>query len=214
MAVLSGERATTGTKERARILAHGLDVASAQGLQAVTMGELARELHVPRSGLFSMFSTKEKLQLAILEQAIHRFVDKVITPAKQEPKGRQRIEALFKNWLAWARSDHLKGSCPFVNASSQSDRLDSQIKTRLNEALAGWREELLAAIEEAKAIGAPGNGTGGGLRRDLDAEQFVFELFGLYLSHHYWHWSMHDRHAQWRTLKAFDRLLQNAQTGK
>jgi hypothetical protein len=35
----------------------------------------------------------------------------------------------------------------------------------------------------------------------------VFELYGLYLSHHFWHWSMKDRMAQERTMRAFERLL-------
>ncbi len=44
-------------------------------------------------------------------------------------------------------------------------------------------------------------------RADLDAAQVVFELYGLYLSHHFWHWSMKDRSASERTLKAFERLV-------
>lgn len=198
-------RAQTRAEIRTRILQYGFDVASAEGLQAVTVGELARELHVPRSGLFTMFSTREKLQLAILDQAIERFKATVIAPAKLLPQGQQRVEALFRNWLSWARSAHLKGGCLFVNASSKTDTLGAPISNRLDQALKQWREELLSTIEDAKQI------TGAsGLRNDLDSEQFVFELFGLYLSHHHWHWSMHDSNAQWRTLKAFQRLMADA----
>lgn len=190
---------------REQILSQGLTVASLQGLHAVTVGELAKELDLPRSGLFSLFSTKEKLQLAILDKAAERFADTVVTPALQKPMGRRRVEALFRNWLAWARSHDLKGGCPFVHASADTSPFDTPICSRLNEVLDGWREQVLAAINEAKTLSGKD-----GLRADLDGEQFLFELFGLYLSHHFWHWSMKDSQAEWRTLKAFDRLMDDA----
>ena len=68
-----------------------------------------------------------------------------------------------------------------------------------------WRDQLRTAIDTAKAPSAKGR-----FRAGLDTEQFIFELFGLYLSHHFWHWSMHDNQAEWRTLKAFERLLETA----
>ena len=48
------------------------------------------------------------------------------------------------------------------------------------------------------------------MREDLDADQFVFELYGLYLSHHFWHWAMKHADARTRTMKAFESLLENA----
>ena len=60
---------------------------------------------------------------------------------------------------------------------------------------------LRAVVDEAK--------TSGDFRGDADADQLVFEIYGLYLSHHFWHWSMKDANARARTLKAFDRLLQS-----
>jgi hypothetical protein len=65
--------------------------------------------------------------------------------------------------------------------------------------MSGWSETLKAAIEDAKAAQEFASG--------LDADQLVFELYGLYLSHHFWHWSMKDRRAQERTMRAFERLL-------
>jgi AcrR family transcriptional regulator len=65
---------------RDRILSHGLGIASAQGLHALSMGDLARELDLSRSGLFAHFATKESLQLAVLDQAAEMFVRDVIEP--------------------------------------------------------------------------------------------------------------------------------------
>ena len=193
------------TSLRDEILNRGMAIASAQGLQSLTISEMARELHVPRSGLSTLFSSREVLQLAVLELAANCFIKEVAEPAQRIPSGEARVTALFRNWINWARADRLKGGCPFVHASREADALDKPVTLKLNEFLGTWRNELGAAIDEAKGPDCDGK-----FRTDLDTEQFIFELFGLYLSHHFWHWSMHDKQAEWRTLKAFERLLENA----
>ena len=184
---------------RDRILSHGLGVASAHGLHALSMGELARELELPRSGLFAHFATTESLQLAVLDQAAEMFVRDVITPGQQAPAGEARMTALFLKWLQWSRAPRLKGGCPFVHASAESDALPAPVRDKLKEVLDHWSGVLAEAIGDCKAAKV--------FRADLDAAQVVFELYGLYLSHHFWHWSMKDRSASERTLKAFERLV-------
>jgi AcrR family transcriptional regulator len=184
---------------RERILSRGLSVASAQGLHALSIGDLARELDLSRSGLFAHFATKESLQLGVLEQAAEMFVHEVIDPGRAPAVGDARVRLLFTKWLAWSRSPRLKGGCPFVHASAESQALPAQIRARLKEILDHWSAVLAEAIEEAKAEGR--------FRPDLEANQLVFELYGLYLSHHFWHWSMRDAQAHARTIKAFERLI-------
>lgn len=184
---------------RARILSHGLGIASASGLHALSMGEVARDLDLSRSGLFAHFATKESLQLGVLDQAAHMFIRDVLDAAEAAAPGEARLKALFTNWIAWARSPRLKGGCPFVHASAESDALPDPVRGKLKEVLDGWSAALRGAIGDALASGQ--------FKSDLDPDQLVFELTGLYLSHHFWHWSMKDRSALTRTKKAFERLL-------
>ena len=184
---------------RDRILAHGLGIASAQGLQSLSMGDLARDLDLSKSGLFAHFATKESLQLGVLDQAAQMFIRDVVEAAAPSDPGEARLKALFGKWIAWARSPRLKGGCPFVHASAESDALPVPVRLKLKEVLDGWSEIVTAAIEDAKAQGQ--------FRNELDSSQLVFELYGLYLSHHFWHWSMKDRGALERTMKALDRLV-------
>ena len=93
----------------------------------------------------------------------------------------------------------LKGGCPFVHASRQSSELSEPVRTRLKEVLDGWSDIVTQAIADAKQAGQ--------FRADLHPEQLVFELYGLYLSHHFFHWYMKDKAAVARTMKAFDRLV-------
>lgn len=187
---------------RDRILTHGLGIASAHGLHALSMGDMARELELPRSGLSAHFATKESLQLAVVEQASDMFVRDVIEPGLKADIGDARVIALFGKWMQWSRSPRLKGGCPFVQASAESDSLPEPVRLRLKEVLDHWSGVLAGAILEAKDIER--------FRADVDEDQVVFELYGLYLSHHFWHWSMKDRAAGDRTMKAFKRLIDNA----
>ena len=184
---------------RERILAHGLGIASQQGLTALTMGTIARELDLPRSGVANHFTDRESLQLGVLEQATNLFLRDVVNATASVPAGEARLKALFTRWIAWSRAPILKGGCPFVHASRQASELADPVRIRLKEVLDGWSAIITEAIGDAKRIGQ--------FRADLDPEQLLFELYGLYLSHHFFHWYMKDKAVEARTLKAFDRLL-------
>ncbi len=184
---------------REQILSHGLGIASRQGLTALTMGTLARELELPRSGLTGHFADRESLQLGVLEQATSLFLRDVANASLGAPAGEARLRMLFGRWIAWSRAPMLKGGCPFVQASRQAVELAEPVRTRLKEVLDGWSGIVTEAIRDAKRLGQ--------FRADIDCEQMVFELYGLYLSHHFFHWYMKDTAAEARTLKAFERLL-------
>lgn len=190
---------TTMDVLRDRILSHSLGVVSARGLSALSIGDLARDLELSRSGLLTHFSDKEALQLGVIEKAAALFVTEVAEAGTAAGTGETRLRSLFTHWLAWSRGPRLNGGCPFVHASAESDALPPAVRSRLEAFLGDWTGTLKAAIEDAKTDGELAAGT--------DADQLVFELYGLYLSHHFWHWSMKDRTAKERTLRAFERLL-------
>lgn len=184
---------------RNTILNRGLGLASEQGFAALTMGNLARELDLPRSGITSHFADRESLQLGVLEQAAAIFVRDVIEAAAASPAGAARLRALFVKWVRWSRAPVFKGGCPFVHASRQASELAEPVRLRLKEVLDAWSVVLTEAIDEGKSADE--------FRKDLDVAQMVFELHGLYLSHHFFHWYMKDGLAEQRTMKAFDRLV-------
>ena len=72
--------------------------------QCQSIGDLARELDLSRSGLFAHFATKESLQLGVLEQAAEMFVHEVIEPGRAPAVGDARVRLLFTKWLAWSRA--------------------------------------------------------------------------------------------------------------
>src|SRR5687768_18308955 len=90
-----------GELTRQAILERAATMASRVGLEGLTIGALADELELSKSGLFAHFKSKEALQLQGLEFGIARFVETVIKPALAAPRGEKRVRAIFEHWLEW-----------------------------------------------------------------------------------------------------------------
>src|SRR6516162_3176502 len=92
-------RAPKGERTRESILRVAVNLASVEGLEGLTIGRLADELDMSKSGLFAHFGSKEELQLATVEMARRIFVEHVMQPALEKPPGMPRLWALCSNWL-------------------------------------------------------------------------------------------------------------------
>jgi AcrR family transcriptional regulator len=194
-----------GDETREAILGTALAVASARGLNGLSIGSLAREAGLSKSGLFAHFGSKEDLQIAVLRTAVERFVDAVVTPALREPRGEPRVRAFFERWLAWERSVHLPGGCPFLAAAKLDDR-----PGRVRDYLVGSQRDWLDALATAARIAV----AEGHFRSDLDPAQFAYELYSLILAYHQYERLLADPEADRRCRLAFERLLERSRVGE
>src|SRR5919198_588872 len=94
-------RRLRGARTRQAILSHAARVASAEGLEAVSLQRLASDLGISKSGLFAHFGSKEELHLATIDAAAQIFVDEVLRPALAVPRGVGRVWALCSSWLSY-----------------------------------------------------------------------------------------------------------------
>src|SRR5947209_332737 len=101
-----------GKITRGRLLAVGLDAISVEGLSGLTLGGLAAEAGVSKSGLFAHFKSKEDLQLSILDEAVRLAGANVVAPAMSAEPGLPRLRAVVENWLGWSTRSGLRGGCP------------------------------------------------------------------------------------------------------
>lgn len=191
-----------GAETRQAILTHALTLATKVGIEGLTIGRLAQDLGMSKSGLIAHFQTKEALQVQVLETGAHRFVEEVLRPALKAPRGEPRLRALFEGFLAWEASPSLPGGCPLIGASTELDdrpgpARDYLVKARrdLFDLLAGT---VRSTIEE------------GQFRRDVDPEQFAFEFWGAMLAYHHASRLMRDPQARARAQAAFDALVRSA----
>ena len=191
-----------GEQTRERILERAFRLAGREGLEGLSIGALASDLGLSKSGLFAHFGSKEDLQIAVLAAAAERFQEAVTKPAVRGPRGAGRIRRLFENWLLWSMDPTLPGGCLFNAAASELDDREG----RARDFLVGSQRELLdfVAGTARQAIEQ------GEFRKDLDCEDFAFDLYALMLGFNHSRRLLRDPRSEERTRAAFERLMQFA----
>jgi AcrR family transcriptional regulator len=192
-----------GDLTRNAILERATLLASQVGLGGLTIGTLADDLDLSKSGLFGHFRSKEALQIQVLEHAAATFVELVVRPALRAPRGIRRIRALFDQWLEWTRSGPLPGGCLFVAAATELDDQPGPVRDRLQQLQRDWLGVIATSF--AKGIEE------GHFRRDADPDQFAQDLYGVALAYHHAHRLLRDPKGEGRARHAFEALLTAAQ---
>jgi AcrR family transcriptional regulator len=178
-------RRRRGNRTRESILQAAADLASVEGLEGLTIGRLAAELGMSKSGLFAHFGSKEELQLATIDAARRRFVEHVVKPSRHLPRGRERLETLLRDWLRYYRDQVFAGGCFFHTVKAE---FDSRPTSAVRQVVTEDAREFLAFLtrEVRKAQEA------GGLDPSVEAEQIAFELDALGAAAHQQFQLVHD----------------------
>src|SRR3989449_2836510 len=192
-------RTPKGERTRDAILAHALALATRIGVEGVTIGRLAEDLKLSKSGLFAHCRSKEALQIEMLRMAGGRMIESVVKPALAAPRGEPRLRALFERWLAWEQSPSLPGGCPFMAASFELDDRPGPVRDFVVQNLRDWMDTLAGAARIAIREGH--------FRPDLDCEQFAHDCQGIGLAFVHASRLMRDPKAHGRASSAFEALL-------
>jgi len=135
------------TKTRRDILQVAVDIASAEGLESLSIGRLAAELEMSKTGIFSHFGSKEQLQLATVEAAKEIFLEQVAQPPLKNPQGVLRLKAMLEHWLGYVERIVFRGGCFFAAASAEFDSRPGRVRNRIAELTKAW---MLALQEEIR----------------------------------------------------------------
>jgi len=155
-------------KTRREILEAAVDIASAEGLEGLSIGRLASELGMSKTGIFSHFGSKEQLQLATVEAAREVFLEEVAQPSLKSPRGIARVEAMLQHWLGYVERIVFRGGCFFAAAAAEFDSRPGAVRNKIAELSNAWvlalREEIGAAQEQRE------------IADSVNAQQLAFEL--------------------------------------
>jgi AcrR family transcriptional regulator len=175
VASTDGRRAR-GDNTRRAILARAMQLASAEGLEDLSIARLAGELGMSKSGLFAHFGSKEELQLSTIRAARRVFSDEAVTPALAAHEGIERLDALIAAWLGYIGSDTFAGGCLLMEAAAEFDGRPGPVRDLIAETMGMWMALVVEQAERARARGE--------LRPDADPTQLAWELhaFGLALN--------------------------------
>src|SRR5437899_12510617 len=127
---------------RQRILDRGLALASRSGLSGVTLGVLADQVGMSKSGLFAHFHSKEEVQIGLLQFMAEFAQARVVAPAMQEEVGMPRLRALVANWLGWAKRAGLPGGCPVAAGMFEFDDIEGPVRDKIQAMEKEWRDRL------------------------------------------------------------------------
>lgn len=165
-------RAVIGDKEpstREEIVARALNIAAVEGLGALSIGGLAKELKMSKSGLFAHFGSKENLETAVVERASVLFFDHVLVPIEERGlEGIERVWALCDSWLDFVEQGILPGGYFFTGAYFQCAGQSGSIPKQIKRVVRDWRDVLSKALDQARWRDE--------VRMAVEAEQVVFEL--------------------------------------
>lgn len=187
-----------GEETRQAIVDQALELVSTVGLDKLTIGALAGATGMSKSGLFAHFNSKEQLQLQVLAEARQRFIEIVIAPALQKPRGEARLRAIFESSMKqW--EDELPGGCIFHAVSAELDDQPGPARDYLVETQRDYADTLRRAAEIAIEEGQ--------FRKDLDLDQFVFELGSITAAYHHFGRLLGDPEADQRARNMFEALL-------
>jgi AcrR family transcriptional regulator len=180
-------RQARGLRTREAILASAVDIASVNGLDGLTVGTLASQLRMSKSGLFAHFGSKEDLQLATIEVARQIFIDKVTRPAIAAPKGLPRLWGLINQWLILVEKRIFSGGCFFSAASFEFDGKSGVVHDRIAAIMREWIDVLIRAVERAQQEGHIG--------ARVNPTRLAFEIHGIAMGAHWAYQLLDDRQA-------------------
>ena len=168
---LNQKRTVQGARTRALILDAAVKLASVDGLESLTIGQLATQLKMSKSGLFAHFQSKEDLQLSAVQHAYVAFRKEVVDKAEARPQGIERLIGLCRNWMHYGEA-----GCFFVNASAQYEAREGPVRDAIVGVMDDWRQTIKAILIECKEVDHIASGA--------DVDQLVFELVTLFTGSH------------------------------
>jgi AcrR family transcriptional regulator len=180
-------RQPRGIRTREAILVRAVNLASLEGLQGLTVGRLAEDLRMSKSGLFAHFGSKEDLQLATVDTARQMFIDQITVPALKAPRGMLRLWSLIDSWLGHVEQRLYAGGCFFSAASFEFDGRRGPVRDRIAEIMREWIAALDRAVREAQKAGH--------IHSEANSNLLAHEFQSIGLGAHWAHQLLDDRAA-------------------
>ena len=185
---------------RAAIVGAALDLASAEGLEAITLQAVADRIGLSKSGVFSRVGSREALQKAVIEEFGRRFLADVFVPAMQCPKGLPRLDEIVQRWIVRMRDVEAHTGCIYTAGAFELDDRAGELRDLLLQEVTRWRAALRRTVLQAVDAGH--------LRADTEAEQLVSEISSLAIGLLHDARFLRDHRAAERAQASWQRLLE------
>ncbi|MBT2541284.1 TetR/AcrR family transcriptional regulator [Streptomyces sp. ISL-44] len=167
-------RVERGNRTRRTVLDRTVAIASVDGLEGLSLGKIAADLGLSKSGVFALFGSKEDLQLATVRAAVDVFVEEVVRPVRHDPAGVAKVWRVCERWLGYSARRVFPGGCFFCAVSAEFDARPGPVRDEIAKVRSDWTRYIERVLDEARLTG--------GLRDGADAAdvpQLAFEVIAL-----------------------------------
>jgi AcrR family transcriptional regulator len=191
-----------GQRTRNTIVAHAMEVASIEGLEGLSIGGLATDLEMSKSGLFAHFGSKTDLQMATVTAATAVFVEKVIVPASAEPEGLTRLLGLCLGYLDYSQRRVFPGGCFLFSTTAEMRGRTGPVRDEATDQMNSWLRLLGRNVKVAQSQRE--------LATTVDARGLTFELNAYMTTANWLSVALDDPDAYTSARCAIQRLLAGA----
>ena len=157
-----------GLRSRQTILRAAANLATVDGLEGISIGNLAAHIGMSKSGLYAHFGSKEELQLATVDTAGEIFSAEVIRPTEDIADPPEQLRALVDRFLSYLERRVFPGGCFFASVEVEFGTRPGAVQDRITATQRAWRGRLERLIREAQEVGS--------LDPAEDPAQLAFEL--------------------------------------
>lgn len=162
-------RRADGEQTHGMILEAAMRVASVEGLGSLTIGRLARELEISKSGVFAHFRSKQRLQRETIEAAREVFIREVLEPGLAAAHGLAQLESLCEAFLSYVERGVFPGGCFFAQLLGEFDAPGGALHDEVVADQQRWLGLLEGLVTAARERGE--------LEAATDPAQLAFELY-------------------------------------
>ena len=120
-----------GERTRDAILREAVSLATVDGLEGLSIGNLADGLHMSKSGVYAHFGSKEELQIATVDEAERIFRAEVIEPALAAKPGLGQLLVVCDAYLDHLARRTFPGGCFFAGAVLEMGTRPGPVKERI-----------------------------------------------------------------------------------
>jgi len=145
---VDGRRAR-GDATRQTVARAAARIATIEGLDSITVGGLAAVTGVSKSGILTVFGTREAIQIAAVAEARRLYQDWVVLPAWNKAPGVERLTALIEHWVAYTKADVFPGGCFVAATSVEFGHRDGPVAESVQRLKREWLDLLESELKTA-----------------------------------------------------------------
>jgi len=163
-----------GERTRAAILRAAASLATVDGLEGLSVGNLAAAIGMSKSGLYAHFGSKQELQLATVAEADGIFQAEVVQPGLAARPGLAQLAAVCEAFFSYVQRRVFPGGCFFAATALEMGTHPGPVKERVAAIQSGFAAQLqgfaATAIEQHE------------LSAREDPDRLAFELYAILLA--------------------------------